>query len=1008
MERHLSRTEWDHVFSQHATGAEVDGAAAHLASCGPCWDGAARTVAELKRRGAPLGFQDARGSIVGVLEAEEKAAWRCLLARTSWAARLRSLDFDQQVKRLKAGPALQTREMFDTVLAEAAAVAPGDPWLGEERARAAHALAGLLPEGACPRPSREDLQGAAMLAMARSRRLAADWTGSAAAIEGAGRHFERGTGDPAWEARLLSIQASLASDTGHLERALSLLARAAAAGRRSQDPAVLASLAVQEANIFLYACRYEDALARAEEALALLPRGETRLEMLARSNAVESLVFLERPADALLAFSATQPLYEKVAGRGTELRRGYLDALLLDAFGFAREAERAFRATAAGFLAEEQYKDAFLVFLIFFEILVRKGLLDKAEHACEEALALTRQAEAGCHGQMIELWQDLLSLLRAGRLVKHHLAEAREYLVRCWHAPAAQAPLRQTVRTAAGHVPAGSREREQPRAVPEGREPRPAPAAGPAPETLVACDYREEMERLDRELIALGLAQCGGSVRKAALLLGIAKGTLGARVKKYGLARTAEAAETDGLELPPGGSLPREEQRALLAGMRARAFWEELSGLPARQQIRRIETVTAMRTPEMLDTVLAAARSAALEDPDLGEQRAQVAHTLAGLLPPSFPRPRRADLQGEAMLIAASCRRLAGDSFGSATALSAASRHLGQGTGDAANKARLLSLQAALASDTGQAEEALDLLARAAALCRQAGDSEAASITVQEASTLLAAFRYEAALARAEVALLSLAPGEDRLELLARGIVTESLAQLGRGSEALRSLFTSLPLFQRLRGPRTDLQLGCLEALVLDSLGLAREAEEAFQANVEEWLEAEHYKDALLILLTQFERHYRRGDPAAAKRAGREALRLFKELELEPDRRAPILDLWRDLLALVESQGLTDHKLLEARHFAMAAFAKRPEAQPAKQPARPPVPAGRLLRVGPAAPAEGELAPGDYKRILKHRDRQLIVAALAQCQGQLKPASRLLGISLPTLQEKMWQLRIKV
>ncbi len=996
MERHLSCSEWVRVLSEPDGSPGVDAATAHLAGCGPCWDGAAGAVAELKRRGVSLCFQDARSAIVGMIESEEKAASRWLLTRASWV-RLKSLDGEEQVKRLRRDKSLQTREMFETVLAEASRVAPDDPFLGEERAQVAYALAGFLPEGVCPKPMREDLQGTAMQAAANFRRVAADWTGSASAGESARRHFALGTGDLAKEARLLSIQASLASDTGHLEEALSLLTRASEIARRLQAPAVLAALAVKEANTFLAAFRFEDAVSRAEEALGLLPPGEARLEMLARSIITESLVFLGLPGEALRSFSATLPVYELLAGRRTELLQGYLEALLLDSFGFSREAEKAFRSNIAHRMEAEHYKDALLTVLTYFESLVRKGLLDKAERSCEEALDLTKQAGAGCHGQLIDLWQGLLSLLRAGRLVRHHLVEAREYLVRSWHVPAAQGPLRQPASTAGPRIPAGH-EREQAPAVPEGHEPGLAPEAIPEPGTgMTTGEFQEEMESLDRELVAQGLAQCGGHLRKATRLLGLARDTLRARVKKYGL-KTADTGV-----LPPGdqqdGSLPRDEHlRAVLAGMRARACWWELASLPAEQQVRRLETVSSLRTPEMVATVLAAARSAAGEDPALGEERAQVAHALAGLLPVSCcSRRRQADLQGEAMLTAGNCRRRAGDFSGSAAAFDAARRHFGRGTGGASQTARLLSLQASLAADTGHANDALDLLARAAAVCRRARDSASASITIKEANTLLGAFRYEEALTRAEAALRTLAPGESRLELLAKSIITESLALLGRPGEALRSLFNSLPLYERLRGHRTELLLGYLEALVLDSLGHAREAEDAFRHNIACRMEAEHYKDALLTLLTQFERLYRRGEIEAAARVCREALRLFEEAE--PGRHAHILDLWRDLLALAENRGLTDHKILEARDFAMAAFAKRPDRAP-EPPAPSSVPADRLLRVEPAAPV-GHLAPGDYKKALERRERQLIAAALDQCQGQLSETYRRLGISEPTLRRKM-------
>jgi DNA-binding NtrC family response regulator len=60
----------------------------------------------------------------------------------------------------------------------------------------------------------------------------------------------------------------------------------------------------------------------------------------------------------------------------------------------------------------------------------------------------------------------------------------------------------------------------------------------------------------------------------------------------------------------------------------------------------------------------------------------------------------------------------------------------------------------------------------------------------------------------------------------------------------------------------------------------------------------------------------------------------------------------------------------------------------------------RLLHVEPAA-SVGHLAPGDYKQALERRERQLIAAALDQCQGKLSETCRRLGISDPTLRAKM-------
>jgi len=52
--------------------------------------------------------------------------------------------------------------------------------------------------------------------------------------------------------------------------------------------------------------------------------------------------------------------------------------------------------------------------------------------------------------------------------------------------------------------------------------------------------YEEALERYDRQLIGAGLAQTNGRIRETARLLGIARNTLRAKMKRYGLSDLGE------------------------------------------------------------------------------------------------------------------------------------------------------------------------------------------------------------------------------------------------------------------------------------------------------------------------------------------------------------------------------------------------------------------------------------------------------------------------------------
>ncbi|HEY9421763.1 MAG TPA: sigma 54-interacting transcriptional regulator, partial [Thermoanaerobaculia bacterium] len=58
--------------------------------------------------------------------------------------------------------------------------------------------------------------------------------------------------------------------------------------------------------------------------------------------------------------------------------------------------------------------------------------------------------------------------------------------------------------------------------------------------TLVPGGYEEALDRYDRQLITAALAQCKGRIRETARLLGIARNTLRAKMKKYDLQDAGE------------------------------------------------------------------------------------------------------------------------------------------------------------------------------------------------------------------------------------------------------------------------------------------------------------------------------------------------------------------------------------------------------------------------------------------------------------------------------------
>jgi tetratricopeptide (TPR) repeat protein len=531
MDSHVSRSAMVRALS--AEGAEADAAIPHLLSCRPCLEIAADVVEELRERSALVPASKPWTALLTLLEWEERQSHDELLAG-GWWAELRGLAPGRQRERVRSVLSLQTREVFEAAISDTARVALNDPHLGEEMALTACAVAESL---SCPPYSQElknDLQGRGRIEVANCRRLAADWSVSNRELQVAWRHLEHGTGDPKLKARLFSISASLANDTGNFEAAHRLLAQAAEQYSASRDAAGLASVAVQEASVLLAGGRFEEAMARAKEALKELSPRDARLEMLAREILTDSLIELKRPASALRSFLALRPLYEQLWGPRNQLEFDYKKARLLDAFGYARESEKAFRVVIDGALEEGMYKTAFIYTLAFFEALVKRGALEKAARVCEDASALL--GTPFCHPQMKRVWEDLLAEVRSRAVTVGRILEVRLYTLRHWSVPAASLPSGQPQSEAAVAMsaPLPLAEAAVTRSVETEKRKKSLSPPADLPE-LANGGYWNTLDSLDRKLIAAALAQTSGNITETARLVKLSRNGLKSKIEKLGL-----------------------------------------------------------------------------------------------------------------------------------------------------------------------------------------------------------------------------------------------------------------------------------------------------------------------------------------------------------------------------------------------------------------------------------------------------------------------------------------
>lgn len=353
--------------------------------------------------------------------------------------------------------------------------------------------------------------------------------------------------------------------------------------------------------------------------------------------------------------------------------------------------------------------------------------------------------------------------------------------------------------------------------------------------------------------------------------------------------------------------LVRKEDEDLYGTLRARAQWAGLKDATAARQVEALRSRKSLQTWGMFSTLLDEAARQAAADPHQAEHVANLALTLVDHLGPRYAEELKNDFRGEAWTVIANCRRLGTDWKGAGAAIVAARNLLAAGTRDLRKEARLLSIQASLATDTGRVELTRGLLGRARELYAKDRDWDgAARVMVQEASALRELFPEEA-LRQASEALRLLKDSDARLTMYAMSIITEALITLRRIPEALRNLEETRPLYAQFSEPRIQLRVQFIEARLLDSGECIREAQKLYSEFSLACFEAELYKESFTGRLALLDFYVRRERMDKAAETCREAVAAMEKLGIAHEQMRAV---WRDLLGRVEQRQL-DPGLLE-------------------------------------------------------------------------------------------------
>ncbi len=408
--------------------ADVARVAAHLSTCLAC-----RSLAEslLRDPANPAVREVPLRTLLELAAFERKTAVERLLARAE-LAELQRHTRGAQKERVILSRSCHTPAFLDVLLQ-----ALRSSRTREEKESLA-SLAVLAAQGMDAKDGaalKNDLLATIWVETGNARRINGEWNHAQMALRRAEEYFEAGTGNPALNARWLSILASLRTDQGVRDEAMAHLEKCQGIYEKRSDWPLVARTLVQMAHCVVDHDP-QRGLAFLDRAGVFLPPEDATLRWLAVSLRTECLVTLGRVEEALRAFAEAELLRPLHPRPSANLRSAFTAGRLLEALGRVREAEALFEEAVAGDLERGLYKDALLDLLYVFGFHVRQGSSERAAEVSLAALGEMEREGSAVHQQLRSVWTQLIEAAREGFLDEGMLAEAHAYLLVHWRHPA--------------------------------------------------------------------------------------------------------------------------------------------------------------------------------------------------------------------------------------------------------------------------------------------------------------------------------------------------------------------------------------------------------------------------------------------------------------------------------------------------------------------------------------------------------------------------------------------
>jgi tetratricopeptide (TPR) repeat protein len=280
-----------------------------------------------------------------------------------------------------------------------------------------------------------DLQAAAWAALGNAKRIAEDFEGARRAFNEAWRILENGTGEPADEAHLISLEASYMKDIGEFELAESSLEEALDLYKKAQDAHQQGRILLQMGEIIGHVSP-ERGLAHLHKAVALFDASqEPRLAVAAQHAMAWFLNDRGQALAALAVLDGARPLYKQQSqDELIQLRLHWLEARIASRLGEYSEAETIFEQLWDEFRARDLKQEMVLVVVDLAQVLTRKGEPARAAELAAQCYSIMRSW--GLHKDALAAWLVFQDALEHGKVVEDLFQRIGEYYRRHWFRPA--------------------------------------------------------------------------------------------------------------------------------------------------------------------------------------------------------------------------------------------------------------------------------------------------------------------------------------------------------------------------------------------------------------------------------------------------------------------------------------------------------------------------------------------------------------------------------------------